>query len=695
MGAPKTNAEFLSAVHASPADNSLPWVCEFESYDSQQWGGFAWARGVPIDGAPKNRFYTLATYRRDAAGAVKRDDQHCAAVAGVMLDDIGTKVSRNALDPAPPSVLIQTSVGNAQAVYLFPEPVADVSMADALLAALLAKGLGDPNAKSASTRYCRLPFGWNSKRPGPPHLCGFLEWAPQRRYSIEELTQAFDLSLEPVAKERRQVSVPTAYWDSLDTAQQNVLLADVASALEHIPSDDYDDWIDAGHYLKSLPMAVGFALFEHWSRKSSEFNEGDQDRFYGFNTDRSDIRSLFTLATKHGWENPRFSPERVFHRANPIALPAGASLTPIVPAARVPAPITSAAVRLTRGDAVEMKPVQWLWPGFLPAAMLSIIGGATGCGKTTIALSLAATITKGDAWPDGTSCSAPGDVLVWSGEDPQSVLAARLTAMGANLSRVYFVDGVGEGEAARAFDPGRDMAQLEQVARSLPAPRLLIVDPIVSAVAGDAHKSNEVRRALQPVVDLGQRLGCAVIGITHFTKGTAGRDPVERVTGSIAFAALARLVMVAARVKGEGGERRVFVRAKSNIGPDDGGFVYTLERVPVQFAIEGQLVRWIEPLQGSASEALAEAERTDEREEDGTKAEIRDFVRQVIASREGRPVPSIDFEHEATTAGLKWAKVRAGLPRMGITRRKTPGTKTGGWYWEISNQAEWDKNASP
>jgi len=56
---------------------------------------------------------------------------------------------------------------------------------------------------------------------------------------------------------------------------------------------------------------------------------------------------------------------------------------------------------------------------------------------------------------------------------------------------------------------------------------------IVSAVAGDSHKNSEIRRALQPLVDLGERTGCAILGISHFSKGTAGRDPVERVTGSI------------------------------------------------------------------------------------------------------------------------------------------------------------------
>ena len=52
-------------------------------------------------------------------------------------------------------------------------------------------------------------------------------------------------------------------------------------------------------------------------------------------------------------------------------------------------------VRLIRGDSVALEPVRWLWPGFLPAGVLTLLGGAPGCGKTTIALSVAATISSG------------------------------------------------------------------------------------------------------------------------------------------------------------------------------------------------------------------------------------------------------------------------------------------------------------
>lgn len=343
------------------------------------------------------------------------------------------------------------------------------------------------------------------------------------------------------------------------------------------------------------------------------------------------------------------------------------------------------AVRLIRGDAVTLEPVRWLWRGFLPAGMLTILGGAPGCGKTTIALSLAATVTRGGAWPDGSHCTRPGDVVIWSGEDAHAVLAARLAAMSADMSRVHFIDGI-TGSEGEAFDPGRDMLLLEATAERLAAPRLLILDPIVSAVTGDSHKGAEVRRSLQPVVALAQRLGCAVVGITHFSKGTAGRDPAERITGSIAFAALARLVLVAAKVKADDGgnePRRVLVRAKSNIGPDDGGFAYSLDRVEVAPEVEGQRVQWLEALQGSAREVLAEAEAEPENEDGTTAAGVDGFLRGLLADG---PLPAKTVRADADGAGYAWRTVQLSATRLGVERRKE-GMK-GGWVWALADSSQ-------
>lgn len=337
------------------------------------------------------------------------------------------------------------------------------------------------------------------------------------------------------------------------------------------------------------------------------------------------------------------------------------------------------AVRLLRGDAVTLEPVRWLWRDFLPAGMLTILGGAPGCGKTTIAMSLAATVTKGGTWPDGTRYLLPADVLIWSGEDASAVTAARLVAAGADMRRVHFIDGITDNEA-EAFDPGRDMALLEATAEKLAAPRLLILDPIVSAVAGDSHKGAEVRRALQPVVTLGQRLGCAVLGITHFSKSTSGRDPVERITGSIAFAALARLVLVAAKVKGddEASEpRRLLMRAKSNIGPDDGGFAYALERVPVAPEVEGQRVQWLEALDGTARELLADAEADTAADDDGGPGDCAHWLREFLASG---PAPAREVKRCGDEAGYAWRTVQRAMRRAGVESRRGGFGKPAEWF---------------
>ena len=134
-------------------------------------------------------------------------------------------------------------------------------------------------------------------------------------------------------------------------------------------------------------------------------------------------------------------------------------------------------------------------------------------------------------------------------------------------------------DGPRPFDPSQDFAALAVEAARLPNLRLVIVDPIVSAVKGDSHKNAEVRNGLQPLVNFGEATGCAIIGISHFSKGTAGRDPVERVTGSLAFGALARLVFATVKETEENGGGRLLVRSKSNIGPDGGGFRYELRQV--------------------------------------------------------------------------------------------------------------------
>ncbi|WP_236748777.1 AAA family ATPase [Acidovorax carolinensis] len=220
-------------------------------------------------------------------------------------------------------------------------------------------------------------------------------------------------------------------------------------------------------------------------------------------------------------------------------------------------------------------PVRWLWQYWLALGKLHILAGAPGQGKTTLALAMAATVTMGGRWPDGSIATA-GNVLIWSGEDdPADTLLPRLLAAGADRAKCFFIEGARRDGEVVPFDPARDLGQLLAAIEKIGGIKLLVIDPIVSAVTGDSHKNTEVRRAMQPVVDLAAACGCAVLGITHFAKGGQGTDPAQRVVGSVAFTAVARMVMVAAKVKGNGETKdtRILARAKSSIGPESGGFI--------------------------------------------------------------------------------------------------------------------------
>ena len=58
---------------------------------------------------------------------------------------------------------------------------------------------------------------------------------------------------------------------------------------------------------------------------------------------------------------------------------------------------------------VEPETVTWLWPGYIPRGKLSILDGDPGLGKSTLALDLAARLTRGHAMPDGSGGGEPGD----------------------------------------------------------------------------------------------------------------------------------------------------------------------------------------------------------------------------------------------------------------------------------------------
>lgn len=336
-------------------------------------------------------------------------------------------------------------------------------------------------------------------------------------------------------------------------------------------------------------------------------------------------------------------------------------------------------VKIRCGADIKPLPITWLWPGWVPAGKLTILAGAAGTGKTTLALALAAVVTAGGRWPDGSECAGGGNVLIWSSEDvADDTLVPRLIASGADLARCHFIEGIAQDGESVPFDPSQDIPDLCRAAEAIGGVSLLLIDPIVSAVAGDMHRANDVRRSLQAVVDFADAHGCAVIGITHFAKGGAGKSPQDRVIGSQAFGALARMVLVTA--KEEGSNRRVMARAKSNIAPDDGGVAYSLELATIAGGIEATHAVWAGAIEGTAREILGDVEH-DESGEDGEAR--RDLERMLVdlLNENGGKMPAKQVKAEVSDAGYSWTAANRAKEKAGIESAKEKGTTKGGWTW--------------
>ena len=253
----------------------------------------------------------------------------------------------------------------------------------------------------------------------------------------------------------------------------------------------------------------------------------------------------------------------------------------------------------------------WLWPDWLAHGKLHIFAGRPGCLKTTTAIGFAAGVTVGGYWPDGTRM-AQGNVVVWSGEDAiDDTLLPRFIAAGGDREHIAFIAGVEEDGKSRAFDPARDMEALADVCAELGSVNLIIIDPVVMIAKGDSHKNAETRKDLQPLVDLAERTQAVVIGIHHLTKRSEGANPVDRVSGSLAFGAAPRVILLnALDPKGGAEPRGVLMRAKSNIGPSHGGYSFSAEQRPLDDEpdISAQRILWGGYVDKSASDILEEFE---------------------------------------------------------------------------------------
>jgi hypothetical protein len=220
----------------------------------------------------------------------------------------------------------------------------------------------------------------------------------------------------------------------------------------------------------------------------------------------------------------------------------------------------------------------WLWPGFLSKGKINMLGGDPGCGKTMLACNIAALVSKGGTFPDGSVCPQGRVLFFTSEDDPEDTLVPRLIVAGADLENVEIIRGVLSTEGKEYdFDP-QEVQHLSTVPAALEDGSsqfsLLILDSILDFITGDANKVGDVRKSLGRIKKIADKTGLAIIGITHQRKGSQdAQKQADRMLGSVGFSGMSRMQLQATAFD-DGGF--VFGVVKSNIAKIGRGFRYDM-----------------------------------------------------------------------------------------------------------------------
>jgi predicted ATP-dependent serine protease len=302
--------------------------------------------------------------------------------------------------------------------------------------------------------------------------------------------------------------------------------------------------------------------------------------------------------------------------------------------------------------------VDWLWYPFIPYGKLTIIQGDPGDGKSTLILNIAARLSKGEGLEDEMTPIEPMNVIYQTAEDGLAdTVKPRLEQAGADCSRISIID---ESEKSVSMvDERLEAAIVRQKAK------LLILDPIQAYLGGgtDMNRANEARNITKKLGSLAEKTGCAIVLIGHMNKA-GGNKAAYRGMGSIDFFAVARSVILVARIEGQDNMRAV-IQIKNNLA----AFGHSKA-----FELCNEGFRWIGDYEITADEILGGIAPK------GNKLEQAIQLLQSLSAG-NEMLLSTDIIERAKQEGISKRTMEAAKSELRINAKKVNNS----WYWNLSN----------
>ncbi len=293
-----------------------------------------------------------------------------------------------------------------------------------------------------------------------------------------------------------------------------------------------------------------------------------------------------------------------------------------------------------------------------------------GLGKSTATLDIAARVSTGKHMPDGTpSIAAAGVVLVSAEDGLADTIVPRLLAAGADLERITSLDSCPDDDSGHPFTIPDDLVYLERAIHEIGA-RFVVIDPLMAFLGGgtNAHRDQDIRRALARVHSLADSTGAAVALVRHLNKGSG--QPIYRGGGSIGIIGAARSGLLVARDPDDD-DRRVLAAVNVNLCLPPDSLSFHMEGLDDG----GARVVW-EGKSTHSAEILLSLPTSNE--EKSAREEAKGFLLDLLS---GGPVSSNEALAGARQAGLSEATIRRARADLGV--KPTKSSFTGSWTWSL------------
>ncbi|MFL5245821.1 MAG: AAA family ATPase [Gemmataceae bacterium] len=316
------------------------------------------------------------------------------------------------------------------------------------------------------------------------------------------------------------------------------------------------------------------------------------------------------------------------------------------------------------------RPIDWLWPRWLPSGKLVLLDGDPDQGKSLLTLDWAARLTTGRPWPDGAPLNRPESVVLLAGEDNLlDTVSPRLLAAGADLSRVHVLR-VGPDAAGQLRAPQfpAEAALVRETIEETQA-RLVIADPLLAYLPAGLN-GPQVRQALTPLADIAQETGATLVMVRHLTKNDRHHTALHRGAGSIQVVACARVGLLVGRHPEEP-DLRLLACFKNNLTEKPPTLSYRIRDHASRPVID-----WAGSVPLSADDlALGNGERYG-----SSVARAIEFLREMLTSQ---ALPRQQVALHAQDVGVSRATLKRACLKLRVVAYQIWEENHNVWYWRL------------